>query len=160
MYLQFLFQLYLLKKKKNIWNILKALRSHDDTLVDEAVFREKIKIAVADYVGDDNLNNTDKNYEPSLFDSFTLSELANTMYNAIPTKLGDKGYWQSFSAKTAKIVEKLRRDYNKLPEKELNEKIQEELTNQRNRIESRNNSKLTQTINLQQRRQEYKIGKR
>lgn len=91
----------------NIWNILKALRSHDDTLVDEAVFREKIKIAVADYVGDDNLNNTDKNYEPSLFDSFTLSELANTMYNAIPTKLGDKGYWQSFSAKTAKIVEKL-----------------------------------------------------
>lgn len=91
----------------NIWNILKALRSHDDTLVDEAVFREKIKIAVADYVGDDNSNNTDKSYEPSLFDSFTLSELANTMYNAIPTKLGDKGYWQSFSAKTAKIVEKL-----------------------------------------------------
>lgn len=92
----------------NIWNILKALRSHDDTLVDEAVFKEKIKIAVADYVGDDNSsNNTDKSYEPSLFDSFTLSELANTLYNAIPTKLGDKGYWQSFSAKTAKIVEKL-----------------------------------------------------
>ncbi|EIN8284452.1 DEAD/DEAH box helicase [Campylobacter coli] len=92
----------------NIWNILKALRSHDDTLVDEAVFKEKIKIAVADYVGDDNSsNNTDKSYEPSLFDSFTLSELANTLYNAIPTKLGDKGYWQSFSAKIAKIVEKL-----------------------------------------------------
>lgn len=35
----------------------------------------------------------------------------------------------------SKIVEKLRRDYNKLPEKELNEKIQEELTKQRNRIE-------------------------
>ncbi|EAJ6838912.1 DEAD/DEAH box helicase, partial [Campylobacter coli] len=92
----------------NIWNILKALRSHDDTLVDETVFKEKIKIAVADYIGDDNSsNNTDKSYEPSLFDSFTLSELANTLYNAIPTKLGDKGYWQSFSAKTAKIVEKL-----------------------------------------------------
>ncbi|MBZ7951834.1 DEAD/DEAH box helicase [Campylobacter sp. RM9939] len=91
----------------NIWNILKALRSHDDTLVDEAVFKEKIKIAVADYVGDDSSNNTDKTYEQGLFDSFTLSELANTMYNAIPTKLGDKGYWQSFSAKTAKIVEKL-----------------------------------------------------
>ncbi|MBZ7941454.1 type ISP restriction/modification enzyme [Campylobacter molothri] len=91
----------------NIWNILKALRSHDDTLVDEAVFKEKIKIAVADYVGDDSSNNTDKTYEQGLFDSVTLSELANTMYNAIPTKLGDKGYWQSFSAKTAKIVEKL-----------------------------------------------------
>lgn len=62
---------------------------------------------MADYVGDDSSNNTDKTYEQGLFDSVTLSELANTMYNAIPTKLGDKGYWQSFSAKTAKIVEKL-----------------------------------------------------
>lgn len=97
---------------QNIWNVLKALRSHDDTLVDETVFREKIKIAVSDYIGGESSQsngeqNSDKPYEPRLFDSFTLSEIANTMYNAMPTKLGDKGYWQSFSAKTAKIVEKL-----------------------------------------------------
>ena len=94
---------------QSIWKVLKALRSHDETLVDESVFREKIKIAVSDYVGGDSSANSDddKPYEPRLFDSFTLSELANTMYNAMPTKLGDKGYWQSFSAKTAKIVEKL-----------------------------------------------------
>ena len=94
---------------QSIWKVLKALRSHDETLVDESVFREKIKIAVSDYIGGDSSANSDddKPYEPRLFDSFTLSELANTMYNAMPTKLGDKGYWQSFSAKTAKIVEKL-----------------------------------------------------
>ena len=94
---------------QSIWNVLKALRSHDETLVDEAVFREKIKIAVSDYIGGESNGeaNDEKPYEPRLFDSFTLSELANTMYNAMPTKLGDKGYWQSFSAKTAKIVEKL-----------------------------------------------------
>ena len=94
---------------QNIWNVLKALRSHDETLVDEAVFREKIKIAVSDYIGGESSEkpNDEKPYEPRLFDSFTLSELANTIYNAMPTKLGDKGYWQSFSAKTAKIVEKL-----------------------------------------------------
>lgn len=93
---------------QSIWKVLKALRSHDETLVDESVFREKIKIAVSDYIGgESNANSDDKPYEPRLFDSFTLSELANTMYNAMPTKLGDKGYWQSFLAKTAKIVEKL-----------------------------------------------------
>lgn len=62
---------------------------------------------MADYTDTYTENQSDTTYEPTLFDSFTLSELANTMYNAIPTKLGDKGYWQSFSAKTAKIVEKL-----------------------------------------------------
>lgn len=93
---------------QSIWKVLKALRSHDETLVDESVFREKIKIAVSDYIGGESDSiSDDKPYEPRLFDSFTLSELANTMYNAMPTKLGDKGYWQSFSAKTAKIVEKL-----------------------------------------------------
>ncbi|GAA8928937.1 hypothetical protein SLK231_08420 [Helicobacter pylori] len=29
---------------KNIWKVLKALRSHDPSLVDEATFKEKIKI--------------------------------------------------------------------------------------------------------------------
>ncbi len=118
----------------NIWNILKALRSHDDTLVDEAVFKEKIKVAVADYAGDDNSSsNTDKTNEPSLFDSFTLSELANTMYNAIPTKLGDKGYWQNFSTKTAKIVEKLNMRLNAIF-KDHPEILQEFLTSLKENI--------------------------
>ncbi|GAA7432626.1 hypothetical protein ID1000_02140 [Helicobacter pylori] len=33
---------------KNIWQVLKALRSHDPSLVDEATFREKIKIFGSD----------------------------------------------------------------------------------------------------------------
>ncbi len=35
-------------KFKDIWNVLKSLRSHDPSLVDEAVFREKIKIVLSD----------------------------------------------------------------------------------------------------------------
>lgn len=115
-------------KFDSIWNILKALRSHDDSLVDEKVFKEKIKIVVADFKDKDknpsnksisfetlalNTSNNDEGYTTEeidndlLFDTFTLNQLANTMYNAIPTKLGDTGYWKSFNQKTAKIVERL-----------------------------------------------------
>ncbi len=39
---------------KNIWKVLQALRSHDSRLVDEATFREKIKV-----FGSDDESNTD-----------------------------------------------------------------------------------------------------
>ncbi|GAA6841324.1 hypothetical protein AOH205_09730 [Helicobacter pylori] len=41
---------------KNIWKVLKALRSHDPSLVDEATFREKIKV-----FGSDDSNNDETN---------------------------------------------------------------------------------------------------
>ncbi len=43
---------------KNIWKVLKALRSHDSSLVDEATFREKIKI-----FGSDDAKNPDDEEE-------------------------------------------------------------------------------------------------
>ncbi len=99
-------------KFKDIWNVLKSLRSHDPSLVDEAVFREKIKIVLSDDTDrTTNLNEQDEalkeEQNQTLFDIITLNSLANAVYNVIPTKLGDKGYWESFSAKTAKIVETL-----------------------------------------------------
>lgn len=33
---------------QNIWRVLKSLRSHDPSLVDEAVFKEKIRIFLSD----------------------------------------------------------------------------------------------------------------
>ncbi|WP_187836080.1 DEAD/DEAH box helicase [Helicobacter pylori] len=85
---------------KNIWKVLKALRSHDSSLVDEATFKEKIKI-----FGSDDGNN--RNDEKTLFDAILLQDLANAVYNVMPTKLGDRNYWENFAKKTGNIARTL-----------------------------------------------------
>ncbi len=80
---------------KNIWKVIKALRSHDPSLVDEATFKEKIKI----FGSDDGKKQDD---EKTLFDAILLQDLADAMYNVMPTKLGDRNYWENFTKKTGK----------------------------------------------------------
>ncbi len=85
---------------KNIWKVIKALRSHDPSLVDEATFKEKIKI----FGSDDNKKQND---EKTLFDAILLQDLANAVYNVMPTKLGDRNYWENFTKKTGNIAKTL-----------------------------------------------------
>ncbi|GAA7377805.1 hypothetical protein MM0344_06670 [Helicobacter pylori] len=85
---------------KNIWKVLKALRSHDPSLVDEAVFREKIKV----FGSDDEKKQND---EKTLFDAILLQDLADAVYNVMPTKLGDRNYWENFTKKTGNIARTL-----------------------------------------------------
>ncbi len=85
---------------KNIWKVIKALRSHDPSLVDEATFKEKIKI----FGSDDSKNHND---EKTLFDTILLQDLADAMYNVMPTKLGDRNYWENFTKKTGNIARTL-----------------------------------------------------
>ncbi len=102
---------------KNIWKVLKALRSHDSRLVDEATFKEKIKV-----FGSDDTKNPDdeeelqkdkteqsdpKQAQKTLFDAILLQDLANAMYNVMPTKLGDRNYWENFAKKTGNIAKTL-----------------------------------------------------
>ncbi len=102
---------------KNIWKVLKALRSHDPSLVDEATFKEKIKI-----FGSDDASNLDdeeelqkdkteqsdpKQAQKTLFDAILLQDLADAMYNVMPTKLGDRNYWENFTKKTGNIARTL-----------------------------------------------------
>ncbi|MGN8437874.1 type ISP restriction/modification enzyme [Helicobacter pylori] len=116
---------------KNIWKVLKALRSHDSSLVDEATFREKIKI-----FGSDDAKNPDdegelqkdktqhqndsKQAQKTLFDAILLQDLANAVYNIMPTKLGDRNYWENFAKKTGNIArtlnERLKELFGKNPE--------------------------------------------
>ncbi|WRB53692.1 DEAD/DEAH box helicase [Helicobacter pylori] len=102
---------------KNIWKVIKALRSHDPSLVDEATFREKIKI----FGSDDNDGTNQDDEEPTkdktkqdpqqaqktLFDAILLQDLANAVYNVMPTKLGDRNYWENFTKKTGNIAKTL-----------------------------------------------------
>ncbi len=104
---------------KNIWKVLKALRSHDTSLVDEATFKEKIKI----FGSNDESNpddeeelqkdkteqspNDPKQAQKTLFDAIFLKDLANAVYNVMPTKLGDRNYWENFAKKTGNIAKTL-----------------------------------------------------
>ncbi len=85
---------------KNIWKVIKALRSHDPSLVDEATFKEKIKI----FGSNDETNQDD---EKTLFDAILLQDLADAVYNVMPTKLGDRNYWENFTKKTGNIARTL-----------------------------------------------------
>ncbi|GAA7515889.1 hypothetical protein ckin8_09920 [Helicobacter pylori] len=116
---------------QNIWKVLKALRSHDPSLVDEATFKEKIKI-----FGSDDASNPDdegelqkdktehqndpKEAQKTLFDAIFLKDLANAVYNVMPTKLGDRNYWENFAKKTGNIArtlnERLKQLFGKNPE--------------------------------------------
>ncbi len=102
---------------KNIWKVIKALRSHDPSLVDEATFKEKIKI-----FGSDDASNLDdeeelqkdkteqsdpKQAQKTLFDAILLQDLADAVYNVMPTKLGDRNYWENFTKKTGNIARTL-----------------------------------------------------
>ncbi len=103
---------------QNIWKVLKALRSHDSSLVDEATFKEKIKI----FGSNDESNpddeeelqkdktqhqNDPKQAQKTLFDAILLQDLANAVYNIMPTKLGDRNYWENFAKKTGNIARTL-----------------------------------------------------
>lgn len=115
---------------KNIWKVIKALRSHDPSLVDEATFKEKIKVFGSD--DNDGTNQSDeepkkdktkqdpKQAQKTLFDAILLQDLANAVYNVMPTKLGDRNYWENFAKKTGNIArtlnERLKELFGKNPE--------------------------------------------
>ncbi|GHS00902.1 helicase [Helicobacter pylori] len=107
---------------KNIWKVIKALRSHDPSLVDEATFREKIKIFGSDDHNNDETNQDDeelkkdktdkteqdpKQTQKTLFDAILLQDLANAVYNVMLTKLGDRNYWENFTKKMGNIARTL-----------------------------------------------------
>ncbi|GAA8857273.1 hypothetical protein HpRN190_11890 [Helicobacter pylori] len=102
--------------------MIKALRSHDPSLVDEATFKEKIKIFGSDDNNNDETNQDDeelqkdktdktkqdpKQAQKTLFDAIFLQDLANAVYNVMPTKLGDRNYWENFTKKTGNIARTL-----------------------------------------------------
>ncbi|GHR29284.1 helicase [Helicobacter pylori] len=97
---------------KNIWKVIKALRSHDPSLVDEATFKEKIKVFGSDDNGqkdktEQQTKQDSKQAQKTLFDAILLQDLANAMYNVMPTKLGDRNYWENFTKKTGNIARTL-----------------------------------------------------
>lgn len=84
-------------KFKCVWQVLKALRSHDERLVDEARINEVLSPMTSSY---DQIEMPDVGL-------FSLSDLINEMKNAVPKHLGDLEYWEAYATKVGEIIHKL-----------------------------------------------------
>lgn len=93
---------------KGIWKVIKALRAHDESLVDEAEFRRKIKV-IADpdktKSGDDRKE--DQADLPMEFPMLPIDAINEAVYAAIPKKLGDREYWAEWAKGIGQVAERL-----------------------------------------------------
>jgi len=101
---------------KSIWKIIKALRAHDESLVDEAEFRKKVKVVTdpsgkgkgKDGDGHDSGDGHDDGQQlPLSFPDLPLDSISEAVYAAIPRKLGDVEYWRDWAESVAKIADRL-----------------------------------------------------
>jgi len=92
---------------KGIWKVIKALRAHDESLVDEAEFRRKIKVIGegGGKKGDDGRG--DQSDLPLDFPMLPLDAVNEAVYAAIPKKLGDREYWSEWAKSIGAIAERL-----------------------------------------------------
>lgn len=93
---------------KSIWKVIKALRAHDESLVDEAEFRRKIKV-IGD--GDGKQGDDGKRAEDGLlpldFPVLPLDAINEAVYAAVPKKLGDREYWSEWAKSIGQVAERL-----------------------------------------------------
>jgi predicted helicase len=92
---------------KGIWKVIKALRAHDESLVDEAEFRRKIKV-IAD---PDRNGRGDRQGEqgalPVDFPMLPIDAVNEAVYAAIPKKLGDREYWSEWAKSIGQVALRL-----------------------------------------------------
>lgn len=84
-------------KFKTIWQVVKALRSHDPRLIDKARINKVISLSTPP---------TDE-FELPEANLFALDELFNNIKNAIPKNLGDLAYWELYAGKVGSIMNDL-----------------------------------------------------
>jgi predicted helicase len=90
---------------KGIWKVIKALRAHDERLVDEAEFRRRVNV-----IGEErNKGDGAGAGEQTVFDfpPLPIEDIEQAVYAAIPKKLGDREYWSEWAKDVARIAERL-----------------------------------------------------
>ncbi len=95
---------------KGIWKVIKALRAHDESLVDEAEFRRKIKVIGEGAGGGDDGGHgkgCGGGTLPLDFPMLPIDAIGDAVYAAIPQKLGDREYWSEWAKSVATISDRL-----------------------------------------------------
>ena len=91
---------------RSIWKVIKALRAHDDSLVDEAEFRRKIKVVSGgEKTGEGEGGGGDS--LPLDFPALPIDAISEAVYAAIPKKLGDREYWSEWAKSIGGVAERL-----------------------------------------------------
>lgn len=90
---------------KGIWKVIKALRAHDESLVDEAEFRRKIKVIGGGGGGGGEGGGQDG--LPLDFPTLPIDAVNEAVYAAIPRKLGDREYWSEWAKSIGQVAERL-----------------------------------------------------
>ena len=91
---------------RSIWKVIKALRAHDESLVDEAEFRRKIRIISGDPSSEKGRGNKGGAL-PLDIPTLPIGDISEAVYAAIPKKLGDREYWSEWAKSISGIAEKL-----------------------------------------------------
>jgi predicted helicase len=94
---------------KGIWKVIKALRAHDESLVDEAVFRRKIQVIGegGGKEGGGDGRGGDSDMLPLDFPVLPIDAVNEAVYAAIPKKLGDREYWSEWAKSIGQVAERL-----------------------------------------------------
>lgn len=91
---------------KGIWKVIKALRAHDESLVDEAEFRRKIKVISGNTKGEGGDRGA-TDILPLDFPMIPIDAVNEAVYAAIPKKLGDREYWSEWAKSISGVAERL-----------------------------------------------------
>jgi predicted helicase len=93
---------------KGIWKVIKALRAHDESLVDEAEFRRKIKVITDPGGKSGDSGNGGGGEQLSIdFPALPIDDISEAVYAAIPKKLGDREYWSEWAKSIGQVAERL-----------------------------------------------------
>lgn len=91
---------------KSIWKVIKALRAHDESLVDEAEFRRKITV-ISDLGRGGGGKGEGGGNLPLDFPILPVDAIGDAVYAAIPKKLGDREYWSEWAKSIGQVAERL-----------------------------------------------------
>jgi len=97
---------------KSIWKVIKALRAHDESLVDEGEFRKKIKVVAGGHgKGDGQGTGDSAGNESRMLDldlpMLPIGAIEEAVYAAIPKKLGDREYWADWAKNVGEVAQNL-----------------------------------------------------
>ncbi|WP_226849801.1 DEAD/DEAH box helicase [Acidithiobacillus ferrooxidans] len=91
---------------KGIWKVIKALRAHDERLVDESEFRRRVNV-IGKERGGGSGESQDGTQGVIDFPMVPIDRIEEAVYAAIPKKLGDREYWSEWAKSVALIAERL-----------------------------------------------------
>lgn len=92
---------------RGIWKVIKALRAHDESLVDEAEFRRKIKVISGGEKSGGGEGGGDGDTLPLDFPPLPIDAISEAVYAAIPKKLGDREYWSEWAKSIGQVADRL-----------------------------------------------------